>query len=126
MFGASLGGLLQKDKTFLFGNYEGFRQRLGLSNLTLVPDAASRATAAPTVQPLLSLWPQANGPDLGGGIAIAYNNPPQSIRKDFGTLRLDQNLRDDDSIASVHTVDDSGAITGDADRFSDRVHGWLE
>src|ERR1019366_9018718 len=27
-FGASLGGPIQSDKTFLFGNYEGFRQSL--------------------------------------------------------------------------------------------------
>src|SRR6266542_5431562 len=32
VFGASLGGPIRKDKTFLFGNYEGFRQHLGLSN----------------------------------------------------------------------------------------------
>src|SRR6202140_2300479 len=35
VFGGSLGGPIRKDKTFLFGNYEGFRQNLGLSDLTL-------------------------------------------------------------------------------------------
>src|SRR5437773_8985396 len=44
-FGGSLGGPLKKDKTFLFGNYEGFRQNLGLSDLSLVPDGPSRASA---------------------------------------------------------------------------------
>ncbi|MGH9557888.1 MAG: carboxypeptidase regulatory-like domain-containing protein [Bryobacteraceae bacterium] len=73
VFGGSLGGPVKKNKTFLFGNYEGFRQRLGLSNVTLVPDNASRAAAVASVQPLLALWPVANGPELGGGIAIAYN-----------------------------------------------------
>src|SRR5258708_3591383 len=62
VFGASLGGPLRKDKTFLFGNYEGFRQTLGLSDLTLVPDTASRARPAPSIQPLLASWPAANGP----------------------------------------------------------------
>src|ERR1700736_2537624 len=42
VFGASLGGPIKKGKTFLFGNYEGFRQNLGLSGFSLVPDAASR------------------------------------------------------------------------------------
>ena len=37
-FGGSLGGPIRKDKLFLFGNYEGFRQTWGLSAVTLVPD----------------------------------------------------------------------------------------
>jgi hypothetical protein len=39
-FGGSLGGPLKKDKWFLFGNYEGFRQALTQSNVAVVPDAA--------------------------------------------------------------------------------------
>ena len=31
-FGGSLGGPVRKDKLFLFGNYEGFRQAWGLSD----------------------------------------------------------------------------------------------
>ena len=46
VFGASLGGPIKKDKSFLFVNYEGFRQNLGLSDVTLVPDAASRASCS--------------------------------------------------------------------------------
>src|SRR5947209_4025929 len=42
-FGAALGGPVKKNKTFIFGNYEGFRQRLGLSEATLVPDDCVRA-----------------------------------------------------------------------------------
>ncbi len=111
VFGGSLGGPIAKNKTFLFGNYEGFRQRLGLSNVTLVPDNASRAAAVASVQPLLNLWPVQNGPELGGGIAIAYNNPKQSIREDFGTTRLDHSFSDADSLAAVYTIDDSIAHT---------------
>jgi carboxypeptidase family protein len=113
VFGGSLGGPIKKDKTFLFGNYEGFRQVLGLSDVTLVPDAASRAAAVASVQPLLNLWPIANGPELltstGGqsGIAEAFSSPQQHIREDFGTARIDQIFSDKDSLAGVYTIDDS-------------------
>jgi hypothetical protein len=115
VFGGSLGGPLRKDKTFLFGNYEGFRQNLGLSDLTLVPDTASRAAAVASVQPLLALWPVANGRELltstgaPSGIAQAFSNPLQSIREDFGTARLDQTLSEKDSFSGVYTADDSEA-----------------
>jgi hypothetical protein len=81
MFGGSLGGPVRKNKAFLFGNYEGFRQVLGLSDVTLVPDATSRAAAVSSVRPLLALWPVANGPELltsteaQSGIAEAFSNP---------------------------------------------------
>ncbi len=63
-FGAALGGPVRHDKLFGFGNYEGYRQHLGLSAVSFVPDNASRAAAVPIVQPLLALWPVANGPEL--------------------------------------------------------------
>ena len=46
-FGGSLGGSLKKDKAFLFGSYEGFRQRLGLSNVAFVPDDNARQGLLP-------------------------------------------------------------------------------
>jgi hypothetical protein len=41
-FGGSLGGPIKKDKAFLYGSYEGFRQRLGLPNVAIVPDDSAR------------------------------------------------------------------------------------
>ena len=110
-FGGALGGPLVKNKLLLFGNYEGLRQNLGLSDVTLVPDNASRAAAVPDVQPLLDLWPVQNGPELGGGIAEAYSHPLQRIREDFGTTRVDYNLSSADTAAAVYTIDDSTATT---------------
>src|SRR6266478_6235364 len=124
VFGGSLGGPIRRDKTFLFGNYEGFRQTLGLSDLTLVPDDASRAGAVTSIRPLLALWPVANGPELltstgaPSGIAEAFSNPLQSIREDFGTARLDQTFTNADSFAGVYTVDDSEAHSPTNNPFS--------
>ncbi len=117
-FGASLGGPIRKDKAFLFANYEGYRQNLGLSDVTLVPNDASRAAAAPSVKSLLNLWPVANGPDVGGGIALAYSSPKQHIREDFGTTRFDANLTGNDLLFAVYTVDDSVADTPTSNPFS--------
>jgi Carboxypeptidase regulatory-like domain len=123
-FGGSLGGPIRADKTFFFGNYEGYRQTLGLSDVTLVPDNTSRAAAVPSVQPLLALWPVANGPEIltstgaPSGIATAYSSPIQNIREDFGTARLDQIFSNQDSFAAVYTVDDSWAHSPTTNPYS--------
>jgi len=120
-FGGSLGGPIQKDRTFLFGNYEGFQQHLGLTDVTLVPDNYARqgllpgpngttvnVGVAPGVAPLLSLWPvQSPGAPDFGGIAESFSNPLQTIREDFGTMRLDHIFSAKDSLSAVYTVDDS-------------------
>jgi len=123
-FGGSLGGPIRKNKLFLFGNYEGFRQNWGLSAVTLVPDDRARqgylpnsagveqyVGVDPAVAPLLALWPEQNGPELGGGIAEAFSHPKQHIQEDFGTTRFDQNISSKDLLFAVYTIDDSSATT---------------
>ena len=111
-FGGSLGGPIQAGKTFLFGNYEGLRQHLHQTSAAFVPDAASRAAADPSVVPLLNLWPiaPAGAPDFSG-IAQVFSSPLQTIREDFGTVRLDHIFSDRDSLASVYTIDDGNDVT---------------
>ncbi|HEY2822152.1 MAG TPA: carboxypeptidase-like regulatory domain-containing protein [Candidatus Acidoferrum sp.] len=122
-FGASAGGPIQRDKTFVFGNYEGFRQTLHQTSAAFVPDAASRASAVPSVQPLLNLWPTApaGAPDFNG-IAEVFSSPLQTIREDFGTLRLDHIFSQKDSLAGVYTIDDGSDFTATpANPFSSDV-----
>jgi hypothetical protein len=117
-FGASLGRPIRSDKTFLFGNYEGFRQNLHQTSVAFVPGLAARAIAAPSVQPLLNLWPtppvgtpELNIPGQTYGISEVFSSPLQTIREDFGTVRLDHIFSEKDSLAAIYTVDDGRDVT---------------
>lgn len=121
-FGGSGGGALRHNRTFLFGDYEGLRQNLRLSSVTLVPDKKARAGILPDgrqiqVDPvaaqLLALWPvqSPDSPFDSGGIAEAFSSPKQTIREDFGTARLDQIFSERDTFAGSYTVDDSADKT---------------
>jgi Carboxypeptidase regulatory-like domain len=126
VFGAALGGPLKKNKLFLFGNYEGYRQHLGVSDVTLVPDGASRASAVPSVAPLLALWPVPDGPDLGSGIAEAFSHPLQTVREDFGTTRLDYNISNNDTFFAAYTIDDSADNTPSTNPLSAAIEQLRE
>jgi carboxypeptidase family protein len=115
-FGGALGGPLKKNKLFLFGNYEEFRQRLALSNVAIVPDDNARQGLLPNGSPIPNLktamlpyvnafWPAPNGPGLTGGAAFNYNNPLQSIREDFGLTRFDYTISSRDSFSANYTID---------------------
>jgi hypothetical protein len=131
-FGVSAGGPIRKDKTFLFANYEGYRQNLHQTSVELVPDAQARADAAPIVQQLglLNLWPAppSNAPDLKvagqDGVAEVFLSPVQTIHEDFGTTRFDHVFSSKDSAAAIYTIDNSGSVTAtpfDA-FFTDLLH----
>jgi hypothetical protein len=132
-FGGALGGPIMKDKLFLFGNYEGFRQSLAISNVSVVPNAEARLGRLPTngvyapvsnlnpaMLKYMQMWPEANGPDLLAngqptGTALSYNNPRQSIHENFGTFRLDYRPREADSFSAAWTIDDGNAVIPQAD-----------
>ena len=129
-FGGALGGPIKKDKIFLFGNYEGLRQSLAFSNVSVVPNNQARQGLLPNAAgvyapvanlnramlPYLALWPQVNGPELlangvASGTALSYNNPKQTIREDFGTTKMDFHLREQDSLSTSYTIDDGNNLT---------------
>ena len=111
-FGASSVGALLKNRTFLFVNYEGFRQDLNQTSVAFVPSLASRAAAIASVEPLLNLWPTplASAADFNG-ISPYSSSPLQTIREDFGTLRLDHTFSSSDSLAAIYTIDDGASTT---------------
>jgi hypothetical protein len=128
-FGGSLGGPLKKDKWFLFGNYEGFRQVLAETSVSEVPDDDARlgllpnasgietpvAKLNPAMLKYMQLWPAPNGPELGSGVALSYNNPRENIREDFGTLRSDYLLSDRDTLSAAYTIDDGDGLFPQSD-----------
>jgi hypothetical protein len=133
-FGGALGGPLKKDRLFLFGNYEGFRQSLAVSSVSIVPDAEARlgflpnasgvetkvSKLNPAMLPYMSFWPHSNGAELlanglPSGTALSYNNPKESIREDFGTLRADYLLRVRDTLSAAYTIDDGNSLIPLAD-----------
>jgi hypothetical protein len=71
----------------------------------------------------MALWPDPNGPSLGGGTALSFNNPRQSVHEDFGTLRADYNLSDRDSISGAYTIDDGTSIIPQADPLFGSANG---
>jgi Carboxypeptidase regulatory-like domain len=133
-FGGALGGPIRKNRLFLFGNYEGFRQALAVSSVSEVPDAQARlgnlpnasgvvtqvANLNPAMLKYFAMWPVANGPELlsnglPSGTALSYNNPRQNIREDFGTLRADSTISEADTFMAAYTIDDGNNLTPAAD-----------
>jgi hypothetical protein len=130
-FGASLGGPLKRNKTFLFGNFEGLQNHLRQKGVELVPDANARSgflpcklvSPAPSpcpssgnvfagTSPLINLWPAPTpGAQDFGGISEAFNNPLQTIRDDFGTVRLDHVFSQNDIFSAIYTIDDTADFT---------------
>src|SRR5437868_448351 len=108
-FGASAGGPIIKDRTFIFGDYEGLRQSLGFTSVGQVPSAAARATASAAIQPYLVFYPLPNGPV--NGLTGQYSLVGQQITpEDFFTVRADHRVSDKDSLHGSYMFD-NGTFT---------------
>ncbi|MGH9356966.1 MAG: TonB-dependent receptor domain-containing protein, partial [Terriglobia bacterium] len=112
-FGASAGGPIQKDKTFIFGDYEGIRQSLGSAVTDTVPSPAARAgnlTAGPvTVDPaaagfLNAFYPLPNGP-ISGDTGLYEFDAFQITSENFFIIRADHAFSEKDHISTTYMFD---------------------
>jgi len=115
-FGGILGGPIKKDKLFLFGNYEAFRQSLARSSVAVVPGANARQGLMPDGSPVPNLnrgilpyanafWPAPTTRDAADGTALAFTNPGETRREDFGLARFDYAISPADSLSVNYNVD---------------------
>src|SRR5215469_14784115 len=103
-FGGSIGGPIQKDKTFFFVNYEGIRQFRGQTLHAFVPSASLNAqvlATSPQMAPIMQAFP-------AGQVSTCTFNPGPpcqdideytrqgsiSIREDSTTFRLDHRFNE--------------------------------
>jgi hypothetical protein len=124
-FGASAAGPIGKDRTFIFGDYEGIRQSKGVTAISTVPSVAARAgnlssgavTVDPAVQSYLPFYPLPNRgltPDGNGDTGIFAFAENQVVSENFFTIRADHRFSDKDSMFATYLYDNTPYTTPDA------------
>src|SRR2546421_2258434 len=126
-FGFALGAPIIKDKLFVFGSYEGFRESLGITDVQSVPSQAARQgsigvlnadgtvtrTTVPinaAVIPYFALIPLPTGPnpsDRTGNTGIFAGQFKQPADLNTYNLRGDYNFSKRDTLFARYTQNDS-------------------
>ncbi len=126
-YGGSLGGPIKKDKTFVFGDYEGIRQSLGLTIVDTMPSQAARngqihdaagnpitVPVNPLIVPYLTFFPLPNGPSQGAGDTGIWTFTGQNVtREDFATGRVDHNISNKDKLFGTYMFDQGRTASPD-------------
>ena len=118
-FGASAGGPIRTDQTYIFGDYEGLRQSLGVSQVETVPSAAARtgnlSTGPVAVDPNVlrfanAFFPLPNGNLLGSGDTGIYTFSGQQVTpENYFTTRIDHKFSGRDALSGTYMFD-SGTV----------------
>ncbi|MGH9902623.1 MAG: carboxypeptidase regulatory-like domain-containing protein, partial [Pyrinomonadaceae bacterium] len=109
-FGGSVGGPIRKDRTFIFGAYEGLQERLAKTQTFIVPTAEARQGASPSMTPYLNLYPLPNAGGIGGGQGLFVRNDSNRTTENFFAVRADHRLSDDDNFFARYTFDDAEVV----------------
>jgi hypothetical protein len=131
-FGASLGGPIVKDRTFIFGDYEGLRSSLGVTQVDTVPSAAARAgnlSSGPIkVDPNVlgfvnAFYPLPTGALLGGGDTGIFTFSGQQVTpENYFTTKVDHKVSEQDGISGTYMFD-SGTVR-QPDELNDKRTGY--
>jgi hypothetical protein len=114
-FGGAAGGPIIKDKTFIFGDYEGFRQAKGITTAVTVPSDSARAgnlvsgpvTVDPAAAAELAMFPHATPGTSAKDKGQFINSGLQIVPENFYTARVDHKLSANDNLFGTYLFDDT-------------------
>jgi hypothetical protein len=113
-FGASAGGPIIKDRTFIFGDYEGIRESQSLSQSDIVPSQNARngqlssgtIMVDPAVKPALALWPLPNaGLSSNGDTGTFLTSALKVSTENYFTVKVDHQISVNDSLNGTYFFD---------------------
>ena len=113
-FGASAGAPIIKDRTFIFGDYEGIRETQSLSQSDTVPSQNARngqlstgtIMVDPAVTPALALWPLPNaGLSSNGDTGTFLTSALKVSTENYFTVKVDHQISVNDTVNGTYFFD---------------------